>query len=343
MKIRTPCQPGAALCLALTGFATLAALPAAALAAAQPIVIAHRGASAYLPEHTMAAYQLAVQMGADFIEPDLFMTADGVLVARHDRNLNATTNGGSVNVDSLSFAQLQQLNARSRGDNVGSAGYSVAGNGYYTAADIFKVPSFTEVLDYAYGLYQTDGRIVGVYPEVKTITGNNAYNLAIANAMVAALADPRYNGFFNGQHDNVYLQSFSDPVVRHLALAENNPFALPVVYLISNCQTAAASAATVATIAAGMGTSIANMDAACVGTLKAAGLSVHAYTLTTDALMAPRSYDIVLRYGVDGIFTNNPDLGVAAVTAIPEPGSLALLCGGLLGVGAWVRRQRAAA
>ncbi|MBX3636171.1 MAG: PEP-CTERM sorting domain-containing protein [Rubrivivax sp.] len=340
MKIRAL---SAALGLALAGLAGLSALPTPALAATQPIVIAHRGASAYLPEHTMAAYRLAVQMGADFIEPDLFLTADGVLVARHDRNLNATTNGGAVNVDSLSFAQLQLLEARSRGDNVGTAGYSRAGNGYYTAADVFKVPSFTEVLDYAYGLYQADGAIVGVYPEVKTIGNNDAYNLAIADAMVGALADPRYEGFFDGRHGNVYLQSFSDTVVRHLGQAANNPFKLPVVYLITNCQTAAANAGAVAAIAAGVGTSIANMDAGCVGTLKNAGLTVHAYTLTTDALMAPRSYEVVIGYGVDGFFTNNPDLGVAAVAAIPEPGSLALLCSGLLGLGAWVRRHKAAA
>ena len=57
-----------------------------------PIVIAHRGASGYLPEHTMEGYKLAVQLGADFIEPDLFLTKDNVLVARHDRSLNGTTN-----------------------------------------------------------------------------------------------------------------------------------------------------------------------------------------------------------------------------------------------------------
>jgi glycerophosphoryl diester phosphodiesterase len=100
----------------------------------RPIVIGHRCASGYLPEHTMEAYQLAVQLGADFIEPDLFLTKDGVLVARHDRSLNGTTNvatlaasdpalfakGQVVNgvrqyfVDNLDYADIQKLTARSR-------------------------------------------------------------------------------------------------------------------------------------------------------------------------------------------------------------------------------------
>src|SRR5512147_2035293 len=57
----------------------------------QPIVIAHRGASGYVPEHTLAAHALAIEMGADFIEPDLVMTRDGVLVARHENEISGTT------------------------------------------------------------------------------------------------------------------------------------------------------------------------------------------------------------------------------------------------------------
>jgi glycerophosphoryl diester phosphodiesterase len=70
-----------------------AALPAhATLDGAAPLVIAHRGASGYMPEHTLAGYELAVKLGADYIEPDLQLTKDGVLVAMHDTTLNRTTN-----------------------------------------------------------------------------------------------------------------------------------------------------------------------------------------------------------------------------------------------------------
>ena len=60
-------------------------------AVAEPIVIAHRGASGYLPEHTLEAYRLAIEMGADYIEPDLVFSKDGVLVVRHDNYLSTTT------------------------------------------------------------------------------------------------------------------------------------------------------------------------------------------------------------------------------------------------------------
>ncbi len=63
--------------------------------AEEPIVIAHRGASGYLPEHTLEAYKLGIEQGADYIEPDLVMTKDGVLVARHDIYLSSTTNVAS--------------------------------------------------------------------------------------------------------------------------------------------------------------------------------------------------------------------------------------------------------
>jgi glycerophosphoryl diester phosphodiesterase len=86
--------------IALGALLLAALLPSAAEAQGEgrfqaPLIIGHRGASGYRPEHTLASYQLAIEMGADYIEPDLVATRDGVLIARHENEISATTNVAS--------------------------------------------------------------------------------------------------------------------------------------------------------------------------------------------------------------------------------------------------------
>lgn len=282
----------------------------------RPVVIAHRGASGYLPEETMASYRLAVRMGADFIEPDVFLTADGVPVARHDRSLNATTDVERVaagdpelaakrspswdfEVDKLTHAELRKLSARSRG----TRGYSSPGNGHYSATDTFPIATLREVLDYAYERYLATGRPVGVYPEVKTIGGVGApqYHRRMADAILAMLADPKYNGYFDGSLGNVYLQSFDREVVEYL----NSATRLPVVFLTA-CPETPEAAVAIKAIADGVGISRASSvsNAACVERAHAAGLLVHVYTLLDD----PAEHEQVHGWGVDGVFGNHPDV-----------------------------------
>lgn len=328
----------------LTAATVFAPAAMAAPLVERPLVIAHRGASSYLPEHTMAAYRLAVQQGADFIEQDLALTADGVLISIHDQSLNATTNvaqlaltnpelaakavNGRFNAENLTWAEIQTLTAKSRG---GSA-YSAPGNGYYDGTEDFKVPTFTEVLDYAYQVFQESGDIVGVYPEVKTIA-NADYNRAVADAMLNALADPKYNGFFDGSRDNVFLQSFGEDIVKYL----DGKTDLPVVFL-AGCSSVRGRAAEVATFADGIGSSTGSATADCIAALHEEGLFVHVYTLSA---ANPALHEEFYGRGVDGIFTNAPDHGVAARDAmfpVPEPVSMAMFGFGLLGLAAIRRR-----
>lgn len=144
-----------------------------------PLVIAHRGASGYLPEHTLPAYELAVDQGADYIEPDLVMTRDGVLVDRHEPEIGATTDiaehaeladrrttkvvdGVPVTgwfVEDLTLAELRTLRSRERLADLrpGSRRY----DGRYA------VPTFEEVLEAREALCRRSGREIGVIPEIK--------------------------------------------------------------------------------------------------------------------------------------------------------------------------------
>ena len=149
---------------------------------ADPLVLAHRGASGYRPEHTLAAYDLAVVQGADYIEPDLVMTKDGVLVDRHEPEISGTTDvadhpefadrrttknldGAQVTgwfVDDFTLAELKTLRAKERlGDmRPESAGYDGQ----------FEVPTFEEVLAKREALSRKTGRVIGIIPEIKHST-----------------------------------------------------------------------------------------------------------------------------------------------------------------------------
>jgi glycerophosphoryl diester phosphodiesterase len=142
----------AAAMLALSGCAT-SSMPEAA-----PLIIAHRGASGERPEHTLAAYQLAIDQGADYIEPDLVMTRDGVLVARHENEIGETTDvakrpefasrrttrqidGRAVTgwfTEDFTLAELKSLRARERLPQLRPANTAYDGQ--------FEVPTFAEVI-----------------------------------------------------------------------------------------------------------------------------------------------------------------------------------------------------
>lgn len=166
-----------------------------------PLVIGHRGASGYRPDHTLESYKLAIDMGADFIEPDLVATKDGVLVARHEPNITGTT-------DVATRPEFASRKTTKNVDGVNEEGWFVSD---FTLAELktlravqplsdrdqsyngkFQIPTFEEVLDLAKAEGTKAGRTVGVYPETKHPTYHANLGLPLEDRLLAVLAKYGY-------------------------------------------------------------------------------------------------------------------------------------------------------
>ena len=187
--------------------------PALGAIDAKPLVIGHRGASGYLPEHTLESYGKAIDMGADFIEPDLVSTKDGVLIARHEPNLIATTDVAdrpefaarrkTIKVDGVdetgfyasdfTLAEIKTLRAKQAfGDRDQSF------NGKY------QIPTFDEVLTLAQERGKALNRTIGVYPETKHPTWHVEQKLPLEDKLLASLDKVGWNK----ADAPVFIQSF---------------------------------------------------------------------------------------------------------------------------------------
>ena len=191
----------------------------------RPLVVAHRGASGYRPEHTLAAYELGARMGADYIEPDLVITKDGVLVARHENEISQTTDveqhpefadrrktktiepGVTFTgwfTEDFTLAELKTLRAEER--IPGTRQENTIYNGRY------QVPTLQEVIDLARRLSRELDREIGIYPETKHPTYFQQIGLPLERPLVATL---RRNGL-DGRRDKVFVQSFETTNLREL-------------------------------------------------------------------------------------------------------------------------------
>jgi glycerophosphoryl diester phosphodiesterase len=330
---------------------------------AEPLVIGHRGASGYRPEHTLASYQLAVDLGADYIEPDLVSTKDRVLVARHENEIGATTDvavhpefasrrttkvidGVSITgwfTEDFTLAELKTLRAKERIPALRPTNTAFDG--------LEQIPTLQEVIDLA---RRND---VGIYPETKHPSYFDGIGLSLEEPLVATLDR---NGYTK-RSSPVFVQSFEVSNLKEL----NRMTRVPLVQLISDVgkpfdfvlagdpRTYAdlatpAGLSEIATFADGAGANknlIVPRDPAnrllsptsFVRDAHRAGLVVHPWTFRRENSFLPEDFRegnpaspvdeaatgdfaaelrLFYRLGVDGVFSDNPDVAVAARTLL---------------------------
>jgi glycerophosphoryl diester phosphodiesterase len=199
--------------------------------AQSPLVIGHRGASGFVPEHTLQSYRLAIKLGADYIEPDLVATKDGVLIARHEPLLGDSdpdTTGDSTNVgDHPEFASRETTKMV---DGVATTGFFASD---FTLAEIktlgarqtrggrptefngkFRIPTFQQVINLAKRESRRRGRVIGIYPETKHPTFHQTLDppLPLEGRLVRALKRNR----LNRRTSPVFIQSFEQANLREL-------------------------------------------------------------------------------------------------------------------------------
>ena len=275
------------------------------------ILIAHRGASAYAPEHTLAAYRLAIEQGADYVEQDLGVTRDGVLVCLHDDSLERTTNvrkifpgrfveeqvNGRVRqqwrVRDLTLSEIKELDA---------------GSWFAEEFAGSQVPTWQEAIDLIRGS-------AGLFPELKSPDDYRSLGIDMPSLVIDLL---RRNGLDTAGADTdtpVILQSFDETSLRRLA---SELPTLPRVFLIGNASRQSVITNTrlqeIATFATGIGPAkeivLAQPD--LVERAHALGLTVTPYTFRSSATNSLDNLEKEMRHflftlGVDALFTNNPD------------------------------------
>ena len=294
-----------ALVLLTTGL-ILASLQSA-VPAAKKILIAHRGASAYAPEHTIEAYKLALAQGSEFVEQDLAVTKDGVLVCIHDLTLERTTNVEDVFPDryteessggtrvkrwlvhDFTLAEIKRLDAGSWFDR------KFAGA---------TIPTFQEAIDAVRDK-------AGIYPELKDPQFYRGRGVRPDVLLADVL---RKNGLVANPKTPVIIQSFDDTTLRQLA--KDLP-QVPRVFLVDPLGAARLDSAEklreIATWASGVAPNKAIVASRpeLVSAAHAAGLSVTLWTFRSSTTPSGSVRDEMAKYlyelGVDAVFTDNPD------------------------------------
>ena len=315
---------------------------------AKKLVIAHRGASGYLPEHTIAAKAMAYAQGADYIEQDLVMTKDDQLVVLHDRYLDTVTDVADVYPDrsrddgrfyviDFTLGEIRQLTVSERFETEDGIATPVFKDRFPLGKSSFRVHTFSEEIELIQGLNQSTGKSIGLYPEIKSPAFHRDEGKDIASATLDVLIWYGYKT----KSDKVFLQCFDPYELQriHGDLMPARKMDLPLIQLIGTSEEyqsllSADGMKQLATFVDGIGPSILllvdkDSTASEIKTTRlveyahAAGLKVHPYTFRRERDQMPpfaKDYNDFLRVffdevGVDGVFTDFPDLTVQYLEA----------------------------
>ncbi len=319
-----------------------------------PRIIGHRGASGYRPEHTLAAYELAIDMGADYIEPDLVITKDGVLIARHENEISETTDvtnhqefvnrqttklidGESKSgwfCEDFTLREIKQLRAKERIPNIRP------GNAVFDG--LYEIATLQEIINLAKRKSLETKRTIGIYPETKHPSYFESIGLALEEPLITAL---HTNGY-EGSNAPIFIQSFEVSNLKSLSTKTD----LPLVQLINDTGKpydliVNGDARTFTDLITVVGLSQIADYAKAIGVNKnlliprdsnnqlmspttlvsdahQVNLLVHAWTFRNENIFLPldlqdnplKECELFLELGIDGLFTDNSDIAMAAAT-----------------------------
>ncbi|TRY29385.1 glycerophosphodiester phosphodiesterase [Aliiglaciecola sp. M165] len=310
---------------------------------AKPLVIAHRGASGYLPEHTLEAAILAYSQGADYIEQDLVLSKDGVPVVLHDIHLESVTNveqvfpkrarkDGRYYAIDFTLTELQTLHKHERTDAQGQQVFS----GRYQGMSTFKIATFEQHIQLINQLNRQFKKQVGIYPEIKSPAWHKTQGADISQIVVDILR--RYD--LDRLESNVFVQCFDFAETKRLRnelgvkvklvqlIAENSWAESTSDY---NYLRTASGLAEIAKVAQGIGPwmpqlfDLQAMQPTQLASLaKQQGLQIHPYTFRADALPEGLTTQSTLNIlfnilKVDGVFTDFTDVVISHLDATKQP------------------------
>jgi glycerophosphoryl diester phosphodiesterase len=294
----------------------------------RPLIIAHRGASGYLPEHTIAGKALAFGMGADFLEQDVVASRDNELIVFHDLFLEGMTDvalkfpnrardDGHFYCIDFDLAEIRTLSLHER--VAPSTGEPVFPNRFPSSTWGFSIPTLDEELSFVEGLRQSTGRSIGVYPEIKSPDWHTNHGVDLGAAILKTLDQWGYPD----RNKPLYVQCFDADELQRVRDSAGPDW--PLIQLLDNqWSTNDLSLRDISEYAQGVGPSLTmickGFDSGgnplfsdFVDQAKAAGLQVHPYTFRADQLPEGiADFDSLLelfldQQEVDGLFTDFPD------------------------------------